>query len=278
MLKQRVITALILLPLVLAAIFYLPSPLFSLLVATVVMLAAFEWSRMMAVAGRHWQVAFMLLTVLAMVGLYVAGQGAQAEIVAITGLAVGVLWWALACLWVVVYPHGLSAGQVLAARKLVAGLVLLVPAWLAISLLHGWDGPGPALVLVLFVIVWAADIGAYFAGHGFGRVKLAPHISPGKTLEGAAGGLLAALLAGTAGGWLVGVEGVMLAWFAVLVLIVTLVSIVGDLTVSMFKRHSQVKDSGGLLPGHGGVLDRVDSLSAAAPVFVFGLELAGLVA
>jgi len=210
--------------------------------------------------------------------LFVVVQDQPAGAAAIIGLAVGGLWWLLACIWVICYPRGLPGGQVLAARKLVAGLALLVPAWLAISLLHGRGETGPALLLVMFVIVWAADVGAYFAGHAFGRVKLAPHISPGKTREGAAGGVFAALLAGTAGAWLLGLEAASLALFAGLVLVVSLVSIVGDLTVSMFKRHSQVKDTGGLLPGHGGILDRVDSQTAAAPVFLLGLELLGLFA
>ena len=278
MLKQRVITALILLPLVLAAVFYLPWAAFSLLVAGVVVLAAIEWSRMMVRAGRRWQVAFLALTLTCIAGLFAVLQTGQAYGLILSALAAGVLWWMLASIWVMGYPRGLPAGQVLVKRKLLVGLVLLVPAWLAISLLHDRGEAGPALVLVLFVIVWAADVGAYFAGHGFGRVKLAPHISPGKTREGAAGGIVAALLVGTGGAWWLGVEGLMLALFAALVLVVTLVSIVGDLTVSMFKRHSQVKDTGGLLPGHGGVLDRVDSLSAAAPVFVAGIELLGLFA
>lgn len=276
MLKQRVITALVLLPLVLAAIFFLPTDIFSLLIAAVVLLSAVEWSRMMASAGRIWQGLFILLVVIGMAALHVVTGSALAATVATTVLAMAVLWWLLASVWVLYYPRGMPAGEVLAPRKLLVGLLLLVPAWLAVSLLHARGETGPALLLVLFVIVWAADVGAYFAGHGFGRVKLAPHISPGKTREGAAGGVVAALLVGTAGAWLLGLEGVMLALFAALVLVVTLASIVGDLAVSMFKRHSQIKDSGGLLPGHGGILDRVDSQTAAAPVFVLGLDLLGL--
>src|SRR5690606_17335644 len=131
---------------------------------------------------------------------------------------------------------------------------------------------GPAVMLFLLLLVVAADVGAYFAGRRFGRNKLAPRVSPGKTWEGVIGGLLGAALIALAGGaWF----GVPLVPFVALCVVAVLASIVGDLTESLFKRHAGVKDSGTLLPGHGGVLDRVDSVTAAAPVFLIGLERLG---
>ncbi len=277
MLKQRVLTSLVLVPLVLAAIFALPSKWFAVLVGVVILLAALEWSRMMQHAPRLWQylaVVAMFAGIVALYALYAWSPGPVGSGVVIAGAA----WWLIVTAWVFYYPAGLPSGRVLPLRKLLAGWLLLVPAWAAVSVLHARGDTGPSLVLLLFVIVWVADIAAYFAGHAWGRHRLAPHISPGKTVEGAAGGVLASVLVGLAGGALLGASGAALAALAVLVLIVALVSIVGDLAVSMFKRHSQIKDSGGLLPGHGGLLDRIDSLMAAAPVFVFGLDLLGLFA
>jgi phosphatidate cytidylyltransferase len=147
---------------------------------------------------------------------------------------------------------------------------VLVPAWLALVVLHEH---APQLVLLLILLVVAADVGAYFGGRKFGRHKLAPAVSPGKTWEGVAGGLVAAMLMATAGiYWL---HLTPLPFFALSALVVV-ASIVGDLTESMFKRHAGLKDSGSLLPGHGGVLDRVDSVTAAAPFFLIGLERLGL--
>jgi phosphatidate cytidylyltransferase len=141
---------------------------------------------------------------------------------------------------------------------------------LALARLHAH---GPQLLLFLFLLVVAADVGAYFAGRRFGRNKLAPRVSPGKTWEGVLGGFVAAALLAAFGVW----------WFAVdaprflgLCMIVVVASIIGDLTESLFKRHAGLKDSGTLLPGHGGLLDRVDSVTAAAPVFLVGLERLGL--
>jgi phosphatidate cytidylyltransferase len=132
---------------------------------------------------------------------------------------------------------------------------------------------GVEYLIFTLLIVWAADAGAYFAGKKFGRVKLAPAISPGKTWEGVVGGLLlVAALAAVIAVW----QGVSIGVLLPFCLAVAAISIVGDLTVSMFKRTAGVKDSGSLFPGHGGVLDRVDSVAAAAPLFALGLGWLGL--
>jgi len=146
----------------------------------------------------------------------------------------------------------------------------MIPAWLALDFLYRLE---PALLLFMLVIVWAADIGAYFAGKRWGRVKLAPGISPGKTWEGVLGGMLLVLALAAVRGLVAGNNlGVLLPFC----LAVALLSIVGDLTVSIFKRNAGLKDSGKLFPGHGGLLDRIDSVTAAAPLFALGVSWAGL--
>jgi phosphatidate cytidylyltransferase len=164
----------------------------------------------------------------------------------------------------------LYANSLLAA---LAGPLVLAPTWLALSSLHRVADHGPMLVLFLLVLVFAADVGAYFGGRAFGRLKLAPRVSPGKTWEGVIGGFAAAGVIATVGA----------RWFALpvpaflaLCAAVVSLSIVGDLTESMFKRHVGLKDSSKLLPGHGGILDRIDSISAAAPVFALGMMWMGV--
>jgi len=146
----------------------------------------------------------------------------------------------------------------------------LIPAWAALDYLYRRDAQ---LLLFALLIVWVADIGAYFVGKGFGRVKLAPKISPGKSWEGVLGGLTAVLLLAAVGNNFLGTD---ISVLVPLCLAVSMLSIVGDLTVSMFKRNAGVKDSGSLFPGHGGVLDRIDSVSAAAPLFALALGWIGL--
>jgi phosphatidate cytidylyltransferase len=149
----------------------------------------------------------------------------------------------------------------------VCGFLALVPAWVALAYLYLSKPAGPEMVLYLLGLVWAADIGAFFAGRTFGRVKLAPRVSPSKTWEGVLGGLIfGAVVAALGAAWLKQPR----LGFICLSVAVVFVSIVGDLTESMFKRYAGVKDSGALFPGHGGVLDRIDSVTAAAPVFLLG--------
>ena len=155
------------------------------------------------------------------------------------------------------------------------GLFALVPAWLALSILHGMVDSGPWQVMFLLVLVWSADSGAYVAGRKFGAHKLALRISPGKTWEGVLGGMLFAVVPAVLAGlyWYEGTGP--LAVFLVVCLFTVAFSIVGDLLESLLKRQAHVKDSGRLLPGHGGILDRIDSLTAAAPVYVAGMVVSG---
>jgi phosphatidate cytidylyltransferase len=155
----------------------------------------------------------------------------------------------------------------------VAGFFVLVPSWLLLVRLHAEPARGAALAFMVLLVVWAADVGAFVVGRWRGRTKLAPAVSPGKTWEGVLGGLVAA---GLATGVSASVLNLPVMPFVLLGAVTALVSVLGDLTTSMFKRNVGVKDSGHLLPGHGGVMDRIDSLTAAVPVFVLGLWLIGL--
>jgi phosphatidate cytidylyltransferase len=172
----------------------------------------------------------------------------------------------VALIWTFLFPTPIPQ-----PIRWIAGVLVLVPLYIALLLLYTAD---PMILLFALLIVWVADSGAYFAGKAMGRVKLAPHISPGKTWEGVIGGLVAVVLLTVLRSFWVETDLAVLLPFC---LAVGALSIVGDLTVSMFKRTAGVKDSGILFPGHGGVLDRVDSVAAAAPLFALGLGWAGII-
>lgn len=274
MLIPRVLTALVLLPALLATLFWAPAGVFAAVFGAVGVLAAWEWAALLkggaAPAFRFGLAAAVGLLFFALVVLPVPGAG----IAALLGLA-SVYW--LVVPWVLKgYPARLDAlrGRAPGAAQLV--LVVLATLVAAVHLRAQADG-ALKLLFILF-LVFAADIGAYLAGRNLGRRKLAPVISPGKTVEGALGGVVLALLWALVGGvWAFGLhEARTLAAFLLLCAVVAVFSVVGDLLESAFKRLAQVKDSGTLLPGHGGVLDRVDSVLAALPLFVFGLILLGL--
>jgi phosphatidate cytidylyltransferase len=183
-------------------------------------------------------------------------------------------WWLLGLLFVISYPRHVARWSSKGVQ-VVIGLFILVPTWIAVVGLHSLGHNGPYLVLYLLSLIWIADSGAYFGGRSFGKHKLAPHVSPGKTLEGVLSAFLAtAIYAILITPWF-DIDGNLRVGFVVLSLVTVAFSILGDLSESMFKRHAGVKDSGNLLPGHGGVLDRIDSVTAAAPVFVVGLWLGG---
>ena len=179
------------------------------------------------------------------------------------------LWWVMAFLWILLIPqYGSRFAAVL------AGLLVLVPAAIGLARVMTIQPNGNWLLLYLLVLIAAADVGGYFGGRQFGRHKLAPAISPGKTWEGFAAGMLAAMAVAAISAPLF--DQPIFAWVA-LGLLVALISVVGDLVESLFKRKVGLKDSSGLLPGHGGVLDRIDSHTAAAPVFLLGLYALGMV-
>lgn len=267
MLKQRIITALVLLPIALGGFFLLDGGAFALFIAVVVTLGAWEWARLAGLGAQPQRVAYAAGVAALLYGLYLLPALAPLLLLA------AVLWWGAATLLVLNYPDSSRYWGGLPG-KLLIGLLILLPAWQGLVLLKQWPQAN-ALIIAVMVLVWGADIGAYFSGKTFGKRKLAPRVSPGKSWEGVYGGLAASLsitlVVGLQQGW--SVSGLVLALLGAAV--VVLISVVGDLTESMFKRQSGIKDSSNLLPGHGGVLDRIDSLTAAIPVFAALLWLAG---
>ena len=273
MLRQRVLTALLLVAAFLAGVYYLPLPVLAGAFALVVALGAWEWA---ALAGLHPALAralYMLLVVLGALALYFyAGEGGllpRERVQPVLGL--GCLWWCFALLWVRSYPQSAALWKSRPMRALM-GMLILLPAWFAAVYLLQLE-PHGAVMVVLVMLVAAADIGAYFTGVRFGRHALAPRVSPGKTWEGFWGGVLCVAVL-TALLWSLlppRFDHLSLAAALVIALSTSLASVVGDLTVSMVKRQSGVKDSSSLLPGHGGLLDRLDSLCAATPTFALGL-------
>ncbi len=273
MLKQRLLTALFLIPLFIGIVFVLPSYLVASLFAIVVLQATWEWGGLINLPTR----AERLLLVSGMLNVLWLGHLLSASSIAVNFLlGVAVLWWCLAAWWIRQFEaeHDIPYGRYL-GRDVWAGMLTLVPAWLALVVLHANPALGPRYVVFLLVLIWVADSGAYFIGRRFGRHKLARLVSPGKTWEGAAGALLVSLLVAWIGVAALDVDDGVRLQFVVICIVTAMFSIVGDLFESLVKRRAGVKDSGTLLPGHGGVLDRIDSLTAAAPVFLFGLILTG---
>jgi phosphatidate cytidylyltransferase len=275
MLKQRVITAIILTIVFLTALFGLPPTYFPLFIGAVVLIGAWEWANLSS-CGAMWQrlayvgfIGAILLAVSWAIGLYSA-QPALNLLVVKSLLIVACAWWAVALLLVQGYPSSaILWGHPM--LRLLMGVLVLVPTWLALVYVR-FQPQGAWLVVMIAAIVAAADTGGYFTGRKFGKRKLAQAVSPGKTLEGFAGGLVANLILAAVVAWLSGSNiYVLLA----IIIPTSLFSVLGDLLESMVKRHAGVKDSGVILPGHGGILDRVDSITAAAPVFALAVLASG---
>jgi phosphatidate cytidylyltransferase len=262
-LRARIVTALLLAAVVIVVLLWLPPLVAVLLITVAIFAAAWEWAGFARI-GRAARLAYAATIFAALVGAELLTRDPQWLSLLLRATA---LWWLVAFAWLALRAK--AGGRVAA---LVVGFPVLVPAGLGLSRLVQLEPHGQLLLLYLVVLIAAADVGAYFGGRRFGRRKLAPHVSPGKTWEGFAAGMLAAAAVALAGAQLLGRPWI--AWLGLCVL-VALVSVVGDLTESMFKRHAGLKDSSGLLPGHGGVLDRIDSLTAAAPVFLLGLLTLG---
>lgn len=269
MLKIRILTAAVLIPLTLAALFWLSPRAWGAATLAVVVIAATEWANL-AGYGKPTSLLFVAATFVIACGLLFAPGGFRAEggwpeAVPLFVCGIATLFWLL------VAPAWLASGQRVESKLVLAltGWLVLTAAWVALVQIKARS---PALLLSLMAVVWIADTAAYFAGRAFGRRKLAPAISPGKTWEGVYGALVATGLYALALVWLAPGAGVTpaqslaaVAGWVALILGVTALSIVGDLFESQLKRQRGVKDSGRILPGHGGVLDRIDALLAAMP-------------
>ncbi|HEY2683460.1 MAG TPA: phosphatidate cytidylyltransferase [Steroidobacteraceae bacterium] len=268
MLKLRIITGLILGTLLLLGIFLLP-PLYAVLGFGVVFtIAAWEWAGFAGLKSAPARTAYAALVALA---LYLAWRlGTEQSRFALI-LSIACAWWVVAFFWLALAP-----ARHRPPVTLFCGFLVLPPAFLALARLQvSSDGfaPGPQVLLLLVFLVTSADIGAYFAGRSFGKRKLAPRVSPGKTWEGLVGGMIAVALVAAIGAVHYHLPLLPMVTFGVLV---GLYSVIGDLTESMFKRAAALKDSGTILPGHGGMLDRLDSVTAAAPLYALGLFGSGV--
>jgi phosphatidate cytidylyltransferase len=276
LLKQRVITAIVMALFISAAILFMPVTALAALLTVLVLIASWEWAKL-AGLGRSFSKAMFALSCLALmvvVSLYMGLFTASPDwLRGRDVLGLGCLWWALALLWVKGYPGSAPLWGSVAVRC-VMGWLTLLPAWLALIYLRQHDD-GIAYLFILIGLVACADIGAFFAGRAFGKAKLAPAVSPAKSWAGFWGGVSAscgfALLL-----WAFWGTGQMHpAAVLAIALFTALASVLGDLLESMVKRHQGVKDSGTILPGHGGIMDRIDSITAAAPVFALSLLLVG---
>jgi phosphatidate cytidylyltransferase len=291
MLLKRIITASVLAFLIALAVFKLPTEYFSLLIGLIALLAAWEWSNLAGVSSPVKRVLFLLVLILPMTGLHFWTQILEliAQLVdwpdvrdysgILEWLVIPpVLFWILVMILIRNTPTGVLNLKLKTRYKVLIGWFILLSAWMFLSRLRAFHGP--EMTMYFLILIWAADISAYFAGKKWGKTKLTPEISPGKTVAGMYGALIAgAICAATFIGYYGYRDGFI--WsrvfdFVLLSVLTVLISIYGDLFVSVVKRQCGVKDSGTLLPGHGGVLDRIDSLIAAIPFFYAGIVLIGL--
>jgi phosphatidate cytidylyltransferase len=247
-----------------AAILFLPTLQAAAVLGILWLVGVWEWGGLARLGGTA-RLAYAAAHLVVMVPLLLFGA-TLAFIDVLLGLALAA--WCIALVGVVTYPLPIRSVWVG-----IAGPVAVLPAWVILAFMHSRGALGPELALTALALVWAADVGAYAAGRSFGRIKLAPRVSPGKTWEGVTGGLTLALIVALAVSFWLGLPALPLAVVAVAT---ALISVVGDLTVSMLKRNVGLKDTGKLLPGHGGVMDRIDGLVAAVPVYAVGLRVCGV--
>jgi len=284
MLIQRIITASILAALIALAVFKLPTHYFSLLIGLITLLAAWEWSNLAGMTSLVKRILFLLILILPMVGINFWTQFLELLAQATDWPDVrdysGALEWLVippVLFWIVVMilirniPLSLLNLKLRTRYKALIGWFVLLAAWMFLCRLRVFYGT--EMTMYFLILIWAADISAYFAGKKWGVTKLAPDISPGKTVAGMYGALIAGMVCAVALSLIYGFQLMIAADFILLSMLTVLISIYGDLFVSVVKRQCGLKDSGSLLPGHGGILDRTDSLIAAIPFFYAGIYL-----
>jgi len=260
-LRQRLLTAFILAPLLLIGVFFFSEAWFAALIAFPLLLAAWEWSGLYEIKHPAPRIALIILGVVGALVLYIGNS----DDVLLWILGLSSLVWSGLFIDLLNRPVLANFGQ--RWIGLTVGTIGLIVAWLSFTALRQAEG-GEKLVFILLAIIWVADSGAYFIGKRWGRRRLAPLISPGKSIEGLIGGIGSAALVGFVAALLLGFRDVIeVVTWTVVAILVSSISVVGDLAQSRIKRRCGKKDSGTLLPGHGGILDRIDSLLAAAPVY-----------
>lgn len=271
MLKQRVITAVFLAVGFLLLLFFSSWEVFSIAIGVVLTIGAWEWADLSGLSKTIYRIAYALgLVGIALSAMLYCDWTRNPERLQHILIA-ACIWWALALLWVQSFPSSAVLWGAKAIRAIM-GVFVLVPAWLGCMFLHR-QPEGAWLVFFVVILIAAADIGAYFTGRAIGKRKLAPEVSPGKSWEGVIGGAVLAIVVAA----VINLTYAHGPWLALLAIVLptSLVSVLGDLLESMVKRFRGVKDSSQLLPGHGGVLDRIDGLVAAVPIFSFALLMSG---
>jgi len=277
-LLSRVLTALTLLPLAISGIIFLPTSYFAIILALIFAIGAHEWTKISQLSGSLSKI--FITTVL--VGFWLLWEFIinSASLTLIVNL-LALTFWLGATYLVIQYPNKSEHWAANTLLSFVFGLLVLLPSWFALVALKSievfhWDSiemAGSGLLLVLMCTVWIADTGAYFTGRKWGNRKLIPHVSPGKTRAGAYGAIVLATFFLAIFSMILGNQISSTMIIILLTIIIVVFSIVGDLFESMFKRQSGIKDSGSILPGHGGILDRIDSITAAGPIFCCAILL-----
>lgn len=268
MTKTRVLAALVMGPLAIAAILLLPTPWMAALSAAIFLLGLWEWLKLAEIDDPIARGVLLVANLLMMVAIVWASRSSSGGSMVLFQLMslIGAVWWLLSLLWLRHYEFASDHDTHARVFKLAAATLSVIPAWCALALIHAERPNGQYWLLVALMIVWFADSGAYFAGRTFGKRKLSPRISPNKTIEGLIGGIVAGMVVALIGAALIGVELAQYPGVALVAAWTILFSVVGDLFESLLKRHVGAKDSGALIPGHGGVLDRIDALLPTLPL------------
>ena len=263
MLKYRLVTAAILLLIIIAIVWLLKSPVFAAVIAIFFVIGGWEWARLVGLNAVFWRLGYVFLVILLLFIAYFYP--------AIPWFYSAFILWLWAAAAIISYECGAGLlGFQLPWIKALCGLVMLVACWKGLVLLQA---ASPWWLIISLCLCWLTDTGAYFAGRHWGAHALAPRISPKKTWEGFWGGLLLAVAVIAVGSFFLPITPLQRAFFMVLIIICALFAVVGDLFVSLLKRQAGLKDSGRLLPGHGGLLDRVDSTICVVPIFALGFLL-----
>ncbi|MEP6484499.1 MAG: phosphatidate cytidylyltransferase [Rudaea sp.] len=270
--KQRIITALLITPFAIALILFTPTVALGAIIAALCLIALWEWTRLSGMRSRPLRAVLVALALALMITLWID----RGSMFWWATIGVGVVWWFFALFWLKHYSFAAALTRANVSIKLLAGFLAIIPAWVALMSIHLTQPDIHTWALYSLLLIWGADTFAYIAGKRWGRKKLAPNISPGKTIAGVYGALVGSAIVAAVGGWLLNVRGMLLIALIVVALVSVLFSVVGDLFESVIKRHANVKDSGALFPGHGGVFDRLDGVFAALPIFALGKYLLGL--
>jgi len=277
MTRTRVAAALVLTPIAIAAMLLLPTPWLAALAAVVFLAGLWEWFRLAEIDDTLARSVLLMANLALMVAIVWGSrtpEGGMSFVLLKLATVIGVIWWLLATAWLRAFDFASDHDTHARVFKLAASTLAVVPAWCALAWLHAEPSPaahfppiGHRWLFIALAIVWAADSAAYFAGRHFGKHKLAPRISPNKTIEGLAGGVVAGVVVAVGFAPLADATPAQLPAVALAAFFAVLASVVGDLFESLLKRHVGAKDSGDLIPGHGGILDRIDGVLAALPVF-----------